>query len=94
MALDAALTGDGLAPPEGWEESVICQEFGCTPADVGRQPYGLTRRIVMLRRYATARRLVDAAEKQTDVPPWARDLVGAVLERRAAEAEAEQVERG
>ena len=50
-----------------------------------REPLDLAERIILLRRYAQAKTLVERAEKEADVPPAARDLYAAVQERRLTE---------
>ena len=60
--------------------SRVCEEFGCTPSAAIREledgPAELIWDILALRSYAQAKRTVEQAKKEADVPPspWV-DLV-------------------
>lgn len=56
-----------MPPPDGWLESRICEEFGCTPVEAVQQPLGLTLRIMTLRAYARAKHELDHAKDESEV---------------------------
>lgn len=63
---------EGVAAPEEWLVSRLCEEFNCLPSAAVRELEegipGLAYDVMELRAYARAKAALDAAEKPEDVP--------------------------
>jgi hypothetical protein len=81
IALDRALSGvKGAAAPAEWILSLVCEEFGVLPSIALDEPIDPLLEIMRLRSYARAKRMVDSAQSDSDVPGWATEMVFDVQE--------------
>lgn len=70
---------EGVAPPEAWLLSRICEEFSCTPAEALEQDFMLCLEILELRAYAKAKAAVENAKSEDDATEWQKEAVFGVV---------------
>ena len=79
------LDGAASEPPEEWVISRVCEEFHCLPSaaieELEAGPLNLATDIIMLRAYAEAKRAVDGAKSEDDLPN--SPLIDQVMEIQA-----------